>query len=277
MSVLERKVKLNDGTEIPVLGLGTWQTDPKVTARVVKDAIDAGYRHIDTASAYQNEAGVGEGIRASGIDREKIYVTSKIRAELKTFEEARDQIKDSLDKLGTGYIDLMLIHAPVPWREMGDRQKGNRHADNREVWRALEEAVREGRVRSIGISNFNNDDTQNILNHCSIRPAVNQICYHIGYREPEIADYCHRNGILVEAYSPIATGELLKNEEVKAVAEKYNVSTAQLSIAFTLQECDISLPKTTHKEYMIENAKVDFTISDEDMETLRHAKPVVRH
>lgn len=274
MSILEKTVKLSNGYEIPVLGLGTWQTDPKETARVVKDAIDCGYRHIDTASAYKNEAGVGAGIKASGIARDQLFVTSKVRAELKTFQEARDQIRDSLDKLQTGYIDLMLIHCPVPWAEFRNRPKGNRHAENREVWRALEEAVDEGLIRSIGVSNFNNDDTQNILNHCRIMPVVNQINWHIGYEETDIRDYCHRNGLLVEAYSPIATGKLLNNEQVKAIAEKYGKTIAQLCIAFTLQRTDISLPKTTHKEYMIQNADVDFTISEEDLAVLRSIKEV---
>lgn len=284
--MLEKTIQLNDGKMIPVLGLGTWQISESVTARVVKDALDAGYRHIDTANAYGNEEGVGEGIRNSGLSREEIFVTSKIPAEDKSYARAMRKIDESLSLLKMDYIDLMLIHCPSPWSEFGQHsrafaeqnpdelKKYGYYDENMYVWQALEEAVRQGKVRSIGVSNFNNGDTQNILHNCHIRPAVNQINYHIGYEQREIRDFCHKNGILIEAYSPIATGELLHNREVEAMAAKYHVTTAQLSIRFALQETDIALPKTTHKEYMIENAKVDFEISPEDMKILYSAGAV---
>lgn len=278
--MLKNKIKLNNGLEIPIIGLGTWQTPNGITSRVVQEAIDVGYIHIDTANTYDNEQGVGEGIRKSGINRENIFVTSKIPAEIKSYQEAKKKIDESLTLLNIDYIDLMLIHCPCPWNEFKKHSNAiannnwdgyQRHGyqeENLEVWCALEEAVQQGKIKSIGISNFFNKDTENILNHCSIKPVINQINYHIGFEQNDIVEFCHNNNILIEAYSPIATGDLLNNEFVKEIANKYGVSVAQLSIRYALDKTDIVLPKTTHKEFMIENAKLDFNISKEDMQIL---------
>lgn len=280
--ILEKAILFNDGTKIPVVGLGTWQTPADIATRVVEEGIETGYIHIDTANAYKNEKAVGEGVRKSGIARDKIYITSKVRGEIKNYADAKAQIDESLSNLDLGYIDLMLIHCPSPWNEYQNHKlavksgneedwaKYGHEEDNLEVWKALEEAVQAGKVRSIGISNFANRDTKNILDHCSIKPVCNQIHYHIGFEQPDVVEYCHENGILIEAYSPIATGELLKNEKVIEMAKKYNVSAAQLSIRYALDKTDIVLPKTTHKEFMIENAKIEFTISDEDKKVLEN-------
>ncbi len=271
MDMLKKTVTLNDGNKIPVIGLGTWQTPASIACRVVKEGIEVGYRHIDTASAYYNEEEVGRGIKESGIARKDIYVTTKIRAELKTYEEARDQIQDSLKKLGTGYIDLMLIHCPTPWDEYGPGRK-DYFKENLAVYKAMEEAYERGEIKSLGVSNFNIADVKNILSHCKVKPVVNQIPWFIGERQEELKQYCHDHGILIESYSPLGTGRLLSSPLVKMMAEKYHVTPAQLCIRFALLDADITLPKTTHKEYMITNSQVDFEISNEDLEIMKQAK-----
>ncbi len=267
MKLLEKKAVLNNGTEIPVIGLGTWQVPAEIAERVVREGIETGYRHIDTAYAYGNEREVGLGIKASGIDRSEIYVTTKIKAEFKSYEEAKKQIDESLANLDCGYIDLILIHCPTPWKEFGNRTK-TYYLENLAVWKAMEEAVDAGKVRSIGVSNFSPDDLNNILKNCRIRPVCNQICLHIGLTQEETVTFCRENGIAVEAYSPIATGGLLKHPDVVKMAKKYRKTPAQLSIRYSLEKAEVTLPKTTHQEFMAENADVDFEIREKDMKVL---------
>lgn len=278
---------MNNQLEIPILGLGTWQIPNTNSDRVVQDGICVGYRHIDTANAYENEVGVGLGIRKSGIQRETIFVTSKIPAECKSYEEAKQKIDESLQKLNIDYIDLLLIHCPSPWNRFKKHYNAivnkNKEAwlrygyekENLDVYKAMEEAVQEGKVRSIGLSNFFNEDTQNILDHCSIPPVVNQIQYHVGYEQEDIVLYCHKHNILIEAYSPIATGALLQETTILEMAKKYQVSVAQLSIRYAFYKTDIVLPKTTHKDFMIQNADIDFSITDEDLNLLHQFQPQI--
>ena len=266
--MLNKTVRFYNGVEIPVLGLGTWQTPEAIAARVVKEGIEVGYIHIDTAAAYRNEHGVGEGIKLSGIERNKIFITSKIPAELKTYKEAKESIQKSLELLDVDYIDLVIIHCPTPLNEYFRRTK-DYFKENVEVYRALEEAYEEGKLRAIGVSNFSIEDIQNIIDHCKIKPMINQIPWYIGCRDEALKDYCNRHNILVESYSPLGTGRILDNQKIIKMAEKYKVAPAQLCIKFALQDVDITLPKTTHKERMIENAKVDFEISKEDFEILK--------
>ncbi|MBR5745845.1 MAG: aldo/keto reductase [Clostridia bacterium] len=267
--MLNERFTLNDGYTIPRIGLGTWQTPADIAARVVREAIEVGYRHIDTAAAYGNEKAVGQGVRDSGIAREDIFVTSKIPAEIKDASGARRQIEESVGLLGLGYIDLMLIHCPVPWSEWG-RRPSDYFAENAAVYRELEKASDEGLVRSIGISNFLPHDIENIIQNCATVPAVDQISFHIGHTQPEVLAACKKHGIAVESYSPIATGHLLKYGFVADMAAKYGVTPAQLCVRFALQRVPITLPKTTHREYMESNAKVDFVISEADMELLEN-------
>ena len=264
--ILEETYTLSNGVEIPKLGLGTWFINNKDVAQAVKNAVKIGYRHIDTAQAYQNEKGVGEGIRTCGVKREDIFVTTKLAAEVKSYEEAVASIYESLKALGLDYIDLMIIHSPKPWTEF---HKENAYFEgNREAWRALEEAYNAGKLRAIGLSNFTQADIDNILESCSVKPMVNQILVHISNTPKELIQYCQEKNILVEAYSPIAHGELMKNKEVLAIAEKYGVSVPQLSIRYTLQLNLLPLPKTANPVHMKNNADVDFAISEEDMEFL---------
>lgn len=264
--------ELSNGLKIPKVGLGTWLIDNDKVEEVVECALEAGYRHIDTAQAYGNEEGVGKAIRKSNIARQDLFITSKIAAEAKTYQEAYDSINETLNKMELDYLDLMIIHSPQPWQEFRD---DNRYfKENKEVWKALETAYQEGKVKAIGVSNFLKDDLENILNSCQIKPMVNQILTHISNTKTELIKFCKENDILVEAYSPIAHGAILKNENIIAMANKYNVSVARLCIRYIIQLGLVALPKASSKEHLIDNLKVDFEISEEDMEVLKAIKTI---
>jgi diketogulonate reductase-like aldo/keto reductase len=270
--ILEEKYKLSNGLEIPKLGLGTWFISNDAVIQAVKDAAKLGYRLIDTAQAYRNESGVGEGIRKCGVNREDMFVTTKLAAEVKSYKEAEASIDESLKRLSLDYIDLMIIHSPKPWAEF----KGNEpyFEGNREAWRALEEAYKAGKLRSIGLSNFEKPDIDNILDSCSVKPVVNQILVHISNTPKELIQYSQEKEMLVEAYSPIGHGELLKNREIAAIAERYHVSVPQLSIRYCLQLGLLPLPKTANPSHMKTNAEVDFVISEADMDFLKNVKQI---
>lgn len=270
--ILEEKYKLSNRLEIPKLGLGTWFISDDDVVQAVKDAVKIGYRHIDTAQAYQNEAGVGKGIKASSVKREEIFVTTKLAAEVKSYKEAVASIDESLERMGLEYIDMMIIHSPKPWQEF----QGDDHylEGNREAWKALEEAYEAGKLRAIGLSNFEKADVDNILEHASVKPMVNQILAHISNTPKELIQYLKDKDILVEAYSPIGHGELFKNEQVAEMAKKYDVSVPQLGIRYDLQLGLLPLPKTANPDHMKSNAEVDFVISDEDMDTLKNMEQI---
>lgn len=242
------------------------------TAAAVREAIRLGYRHIDTAQAYGNESGVGQGVRESGLSRDKLFVTSKIAAEHKTYADAARSIDESLQKTGLDYLDLLLIHSPQPWAEF--REKNRYFDENRAVWRALEEAQKAGKVRAIGVSNFLQDDLESLLTGCTVRPAVNQILTHIANTPLALLDYCRERDILCEAYSPIAHGEALKLPAVTAMAQRYGVTPAQLCIRYVLQLGMVALPKTANPQHMAANAAVDFVISDADMSALKSTETI---
>ncbi len=266
---LKETYTLSNDVKIPKLGLGTWMVDNDKAGDIVKQAVEIGYRHIDTAQAYQNEAGVGEGVRTCGVPREELFVTTKLAAEVKSYDEAVKAIDGSLEAMGLEYIDLMLIHSPQPWKQFGEEDRFIE--GNREAWRALEEAYKAGKLRAIGVSNFKKVDLENLIEGSTIKPMVNQILAHISNTPEDLIAYTQdEQGMLVEAYSPIAHGELMKNEEVKKMASKYDVSIPQLAIRYTLQLGLLPLPKTSNPDHMKSNAAVDFTISEEDMTTLRN-------
>ena len=264
--ITDETYTLSNGVEIPKLGLGTWFIDDDTAAQAVRDAVAAGYRNIDTAQAYGNERGVGEGVRTADVSREELFVSTKLAAEIKDYAGAVAAIDSSLATMGLDYIDLMLIHSPQPWDDFrgGDYAEGNRAA-----WRALEEALAAGKLRSIGVSNFQQADVESLLDGASVVPHVNQLLVHVGNTPAELIEYCTGKGILVEAYSPMAHGEMMKNSEVTAMAERYGVSVPQLCIRYTLDLGTVSLPKTANPAHMRDNAQVDFAISEEDMDTLR--------
>jgi diketogulonate reductase-like aldo/keto reductase len=264
--ILNERYMLSNGVPIPKLGLGTWFIDDDKAAQAVRDAVEIGYRNIDTAQAYGNERGVGEGIRTSGLGREELFVSTKLAAEIKNYDDAAAAIDGSLATMGLDHVDLMLIHSPQPWKDFrgGDYAEGNR-----EAWRALEDAHRAGKIRAIGVSNFQQQDLENILGSCTLAPHVNQLLVHAGNTPAELIAYCESKKILVEAYSPIAHGSILTNPDVRAIAEKYRATVPQLCIRYTLQLGTVSLPKTANPEHMRSNAEVDFVISDEDLDALR--------
>lgn len=269
----QEKKKLGNGVEIPVLALGTWFIDDDKVAEAVKSAVKMGYRHIDTAQAYGNEHGVGEGIRTCGVPREQIFVTSKVAAEYKTYEEAAASIDRSLANMGLDYIDMMIIHSPQPWDKVN--QSEDRYVEgNRAAWRALEDAYNAGKLRAIGVSNFLQEDIENLWETAEIKPMVNQVLCHISNSPLELIDYCQKKGMVMEAYSPVAHGEALKNKVIADMAEKYGVTIPQMCIRFDIQLGMIVLPKTSNPNHMRTNADIDFTISDEDMEILKHVEKI---
>lgn len=258
---------LCNGIKIPVLGLGTWFIDDDKADKAVISAVKIGYRHIDTAQAYGNERGIGAGVKACGIPREELFITSKVAAEAKTYDAAAKSIDETLQKMELDYIDLMLIHSPQPWAEWRDEKRY--FEENIQVWKALEDAYKAGKIKAIGVSNFLMDDLENLLAHCEIKPMVNQLLIHIGNTPAELIAYCQEQDIVVEAYSPIAHGEALKNETIVEMAQKYGVSVPQLCIKYVLNLGTVALPKTANVEHMQNNANLNFEISNEDMDVLK--------
>jgi len=263
---------LSNGVKIPKFMLGTWLMNDEEAEQAVKDAVKLEISGVDGAQAYMNEVGVGRGIAGCGVPREELFITTKVRAEHKTYESATASIDESLEKMGLTYLDLVIIHAPQPWAEF--RGENRYFTENKEVWRALEDAYEAGKVKAIGVSNFMIDDLENILSDCRVKPMVNQVLAHISNTPFEWIDFCEKNGILVEAYSPIAHGAILQNEEVKTIADNYGVSIAQLCLKYDIQLGMVVLPKTANPEHMKSNIELDFTISDEDMQTLKGMKKI---
>ncbi|MDT0416741.1 aldo/keto reductase [Streptomyces sp. DSM 41982] len=271
MTILNETYTLSNGVEIPKLGLGTWFIDDDKAADAVRAAVGIGYRNIDTAQAYGNEHGVGDGVRTCGVPREELFVSTKLAAEIKDYDRAIAAIDGSLTALGLDHVDLMLIHSPQPWDDFrgGDYAQGNR-----EAWRALEDAHQAGKIRAVGVSNFRQHDLENILEGARVVPHVNQLLVHAGNTPSGLLAYCESKQILVEAYSPIAHGAILENTDVQAMAHKYGVSVPQLCIRYTLQLGTVSLPKTANPEHMRSNADVAFEISGADMDVLRDLRDV---
>ena len=251
-------VKLNNGVEMPILGYGVFLVDPKECERCVTDAIDAGYRMIDTAQAYFNEEGVGNAVKKSGIKREEFFLVSKIWITNGGYEKAKKSIDESLRKLQTDYLDLMLIHQPFN--------------DYYGTYRAMEEAYKAGKLRAIGVSNFFPDRYVDLCNFVEIKPMINQMETHVFQQQKKLRDYMKKYNAQLMSWSPMARGEnnFFNNEVLKSIGEKYNKSVAQVALRFLTQENIIIIPKSTHKVRMKENFEIfDFELSKDDMETLR--------
>lgn len=264
---------LYNGDKIPALGFGTWQIPNGDTCyNAVAEALKIGYKHIDTALAYGNEKSVGKAVSDSGINRSEIYITSKLPAEIKNYDGALEAFEKTMTNLNTEYLDLYLIHAPWPWHLKGKDYT----RENIEVWKAMEKIHKGGRCKAIGISNFNVKDMEAILANCEIKPMANQIRFFIGYTQENITRFCKENDILVEGYSPLATGAILNNPEIKSMARKYNTSVAQLCIRYVLQRGVLPLPKSTHTERIAQNMDINFEIEVTDMYYLNNLKDTTK-
>ena len=261
-------VTLNDKVEIPSVGLGTWQSEKSEAYKAVRVAVDCGYRHIDTAYVYNNEDAVGKAVKDCGIPREQLFITTKLPSEIKSYKGAKEYCKKSLKALGLDYLDLYLIHAPWPWSEIGiDCTQGNI-----EVWKAMIELKKEGKIRSIGVSNFNGEQIDSLIAATGIVSSVNQIRFFIGNTQEPILKYCKDKGILVEAYSPLATGKIMEIAEIREIAERLGVSLAQLCIKYCLQRGTLPLPKSVTPSRIADNIKLDFEIPENDMKLLNAIK-----
>ncbi len=249
-------LKLRNGIEMPNIGFGTSLIEGEECVNNIRQALQAGYRHIDTASAYKNEIYIGQAIKESNLPREEIFVTSKVWKDSMGYENTIKSFNNSLQNLGLDYIDLFLIH----WPRNNDKQL------NIDTWKALEDLYNQKKVRAIGLSNFLKHHLEIILNNCEIVPMVDQLEFHPGLTRQETLDFCKENNIVVEAWAPLGKGKMLQNEDLVRIANKYNKSVAQICIKWCLQNDVVPLPKTTNWNRMLENKDVfDFTISDEDM------------
>lgn len=258
---MNKTYTMNNGVQIPAVGFGTYKAADGKSADVIKKAIGSGYRYFDTASFYGTEPYLAEAIRQSGLPRKDFFIASKLWKSEMGYENAREAFRRALENLDTDYLDLYLIHWPMPepgyenWKEL-----------DKETWRALEELYAEGKIRAIGLSNFLPHHMENILAGCTVRPAVDQIEYHPGYSQEAAVQYCKEKGILVQAWSPIGRGRVLEDPLVCELAAKYQVSPAQICLKFAVQRGIIPLPKSSSPERMKQNMDLfSFEMDQEDI------------
>jgi 2,5-diketo-D-gluconate reductase A len=248
-------VRLRDGVEIPQLGFGVFQVPPEDTADVVRMALSTGYRHIDTAAAYQNEAAVGQAVRASGLERSEVFITTKCANDDHGYDEARRALRASLDRLEMDYVDLYLIHWPVPARD--------RYVD---TWKAFIDAEKQGLVRSIGVSNFQPAHLHRVIEETGVRPIINQVELHPRLQQRELRRVHAELGIVTEAWSPLAQGEVLDDPTITAIAEAHDRTPGQVVIRWHLQLGNVVIPKSVTPERIEENIRVfDFELSEDEM------------
>lgn len=273
MKSLSDTYELSNKVKIPCIGFGTWQTpDGDVAISSVEEALKAGYRHIDTAAVYGNEESVGIAIKNSKITREDIFVTSKVWNTDQGYESTLKAFDESLKKLDLEYLDLYLIHWPVP-----KIFKDNWEKISIETWRAFEKLYKDGKVRAIGVSNFKAHHIQNLIDNCEIVPMVNQIQLHPGLNQGETVKYCKENNILIEAYSPLGTGNIFDINDLDHLAEKYNKTVAQISLRWSLQKGNLPLPKSVTPSRILENTKIfDFELDEEDIKFIDNLENKVK-
>jgi 2,5-diketo-D-gluconate reductase A len=256
---MPEQLKLNDGATIPQIGLGVWQVDPDITAKVVRWGIEAGYRLIDTAEGYQNEEGVGEAIRAAGVPRGELFITSKLRNGAHQRDAALRAFDDTMRKLGIDQIDLFLIHWPVPSQDKYV-----------EAWKVLIELQKAGRIKSVGVSNFNQDHLERIIGETGVTPVVNQIELHPRFQQRDKREFHKKHNIQIESWSPLGSGRLLSDPTLEKLAKKHGKSVAQVIIRWHLQEGLVVIPKSIHQERIAGNFDVfDFELDADDMQTIR--------
>ena len=256
---MPEQLTLNDGAAIPRIGLGVWQVDPDITAKVVRWGIEAGYRLIDTAEGYRNEEGVGEAIRSAGVARKDLFITSKLRNGAHRRDDALRAFDDTMAKLGIDQIDLFLIHWPVPSQ--------NNYV---EAWKTLVELKEAGRITSVGVSNFNQDHLERIIGETGVTPVVNQIELHPRFQQRDKREFHRKHNIQIESWSPLGSGRLLADPTLEKIARKHGKSVAQVIIRWHLKEGLIVIPKSVHKERIAGNFDVsDFDLDAGDMQTIR--------
>jgi diketogulonate reductase-like aldo/keto reductase len=263
--IINESYRLSNGVLIPKIGFGTWQIKKARDAyTATMDALQAGYRHIDTAAVYGNEHAIGRAIQDSKIPRSELFVTTKLRAEIKTEKEILEAFQQSIKKLGLDYVDLYLIHAPWPWNDKG----GDYTKENIIAWKTLIHLYEAKLVRAIGVSNFEILDLQSMIQATKFIPHVNQIPFYIGRSQTELRTYCNNHHILVEAYSPLQTGKVFQRQIVHDLAEKYGVTPAQIALRYAIEQETLPLPKSIHSERIIENRNLDFHLDREDVTRL---------
>lgn len=262
MKNLKDYYTLNNGVKIPCVGFGTWQTpDGNIAIESVEEALKIGYRHIDTAAIYGNEESVGIAIKNSGIKREELFITTKVWNTDQGYESTLRAFETSIKKLGIDYVDLYLIHWPIP-----KIFKDNWQKVSIETYKALEKLYKDGKVKAIGVSNFKPHHLQNIIDNCEIVPMVNQIEINPGLNQEETIKFCKENNILLEAYSPLSTGRIFEVKEMQAIAEKYNKTIAQVSLRWSLEKGYLPLPKSVTPSRIKENTEIfDFVLEEEDI------------
>ena len=256
---------LANGVKMPCVGYGTWQTPSGEVARdSVRAALELGYRHIDTASAYENEESVGEGIRLSGVRRDEIFLTTKQWTNVRGYEPTIAAAERSLKALGMDYLDLYLIHWPAVAKGTPDWE-----AINAETWRGFEKLYRDGKVRAIGVSNFLVEQLESLKRNSDVMPMVDQIEFHPGYAQKETVDYCQANGLQVEAWSPLGCGRVLSNALVTEIGAAHGKSAAHVCVRYAMQHGVVPLPKSVHRDRIASNAQVfDFALTDAEMASL---------
>ena len=253
-------ITLNDQTKIPQLGFGVFQVPPDQTAKTVLNAFEVGYRHIDTAQMYENEAGVGEAIAASGIPRDDLYITTKLNNGFHRPDDARRSLDESLSRLGLDQVDLFLIHWPLPTRYDGDFVT---------TWRTMAEFVEDGRARSVGVSNFEPAHLERIVSETGVVPVLNQVEVHPFFGNEDVRAACAKHDIAVEAWAPIARGKVAEDATITGIADRLGRTPAQAALRWHVQRGDIVFPKTVTPERMQENFDIfDFELSDDDMSTI---------
>ena len=255
MALDQPRIRLNDGNDIPQTGFGVWRLPEQDAPAIVGEALRVGYRHIDTAQGYDNEAGVGEAVKQAQVPRDEIFVTSKLRTRDQGYDNAKRSFEASLKRLGLEVMDLFLIHWPVPAQD--------KYA---ETWKAFVDLKEEGRVRSIGVSNFLPEHLERIIGETGVTPAVNQIELHPYYQQRDVRDYHAQKGIAIESYSPLGSGAVIGDETIAEIGRKHGKSVGQTIIRWHLQQGLIVLPKTATHARVRENFEVfDFELDGEDM------------
>ncbi|MCP1223716.1 aldo/keto reductase [Sebaldella sp. S0638] len=257
------RLKMANGVEIPQIGFGTFRIPDDAVTQSVKYALNAGYRHIDTAAIYGNEKGVGLGIKESGVPRNEIFLTSKLWNEDQGYDSTLKAFDESLKKLGTDFLDLYLIHWPKD--------------KNKESWKAMEKLYKDGRIKAIGVSNFKEHHLDDLLTEAEIVPMINQVELHPQFPQTELRNYCGKKGILVEAWGSLMQGQIFDKEIIKEIAEKHNKTVSQIGVRWAVQSGVVTIPKSTHEQRIKDNINVfDFELDNEDMKKIAELNTSVR-